>query len=395
MMHTEYHDIDSVRAAIVAGETFSDAVFQGLDLTTVEDDIRRTDVEGAVFLGCRTSPETTQSLVARGALVFPRLKGLPFNPYRPALYRSDELFGGFDHSDPCTYCDTLDARIYRHWVDTGRDRPWSVIESLARRLHDHAVTDALEEIIRHRSPENVVGIMGGHGMGRDEAMYREVARIARTLAGSGKLVVTGGGPGAMEAAHLGVHFCERDENELDEAISVLAQAPLYSDREWLAMAFRVLERFPVRPGQPESIGIPTWHYGHEPPTPFASQIAKYFANSVREDGLITIAVGGILFSPGSAGTIQELFQDATQNHYVTTGWISPMILFGRDYWTNVKPVYAGFRALADPEPYGEFVTLLDTHDEVIDFLQTHSPRQVETSGFVYCDEFCGEREKRT
>ena len=61
-----------------------------------------------------------------------------------------------------------------------------------------------------------------------------------------------------------------------------------------------------------SLGIPTWLYGHEPSTPFATHIAKYFVNSVREDTILTVAYGGIIFTPGSAGTLQEIFQEAVQ-----------------------------------------------------------------------------------
>ena len=384
----EYHDLQTVRDALSGGRSFSNSVLQGLDLTSVEDMFRGTDVDGAAFLGCQMSAETTFSLIARGALVFPRLEGLHFNPYRPALYTAGELFDGFDPGDPCTYCNTPDAKIYRHWSETGRESPPSVMESLARRLHDHAITDALDDIIKARSPEKVIGIMGGHSMARNEPSYREVALIARTLARSGYLVVTGGGPGAMEAGHLGVWFADRPVSELDAAIEILSSAPLYKDLQWLSAAFRVMERFPQSADALESLGIPTWHYGHEPPTPFASRIAKYFANSVREEGLITIAIGGIIFSPGSAGTIQELFQDAAQNHYVTTGWVSPMILLDTEYWTTDKPIYSVFRELAENEEYGSLVTLVDGHDAVVEFLENNPPRQVSTSGFVFCDVHC-------
>ena len=138
-----------------------------------------------------------------------------------------------------------------------------------------------------------------------------------------------------------------------------------------------------------SVGIPTWHYGHEPPTPFASRIAKYFANSVREEGLITIAIGGIIFSPGSAGTIQELFQDAAQNHYVTTGWVSPMVLLDSEYWTTEKPIFSVFRDLAENEEYGSLVTLVDGHDAAVAFLEQNPPRKVSSSGFVFCEVHCG------
>lgn len=42
-----------------------------------------------------------------------------------------------------------------------------------------------------------------------------------------------------------------------------------------------------------SLAIPTWHYGHEPPTPFATHIGKYFQNSIREDGLLAVAKHGM------------------------------------------------------------------------------------------------------
>ncbi len=78
---------------------------------------------------------------------------------------------------------------------------------------------------------------------------------------------------------------------------------------------KIIDKYPLTANDYEkckSIGIPTWLYGHEPPAPFATHIAKYFANSVREDGLLTIAKHGVIFAPGSAGTTQEIFQDATQ-----------------------------------------------------------------------------------
>ena len=99
------------------------------------------------------------------------------------------------------------------------------------------------------------------------------------------------------------------------------------------------ERFPLSEeaaAKHPSLGIPTWLYGHEPPNAFATAIAKYFANSVREDGLLAIAKAGVIYSPGSAGTIQEIFQDACQNHYITQGVASPMVFLGSAYWTVEK-----------------------------------------------------------
>ena len=38
-----------------------------------------------------------------------------------------------------------------------------------------------------------------------------------------------------------------------------------------------------------------------------------------------IAKGGVIYSPGSAGTMQEIFQYAAQNHYRAFGYESPMV----------------------------------------------------------------------
>ena len=73
----------------------------------------------------------------------------------------------------------------------------------------------------------------------------------------------------------------------------------------------------------ESLAIPTWVTAGEPISLFASHIAKYFSNSIREDGLLAVATAGIVFAPGGAGTMQEIFQDGAQNAYRLFGR-SPM-----------------------------------------------------------------------
>ena len=116
----------------------------------------------------------------------------------------------------------------------------------------------------------------------------------------------------------------------------------------------------------ESLGVPTWLYGHEPATPFATHIAKYFDNSIREDGILTIAKGGIIYSPGSAGTLQEIFQDAVQNHYLSFGYASPMVFLDSDYWTTQMPVYPLLEELLSKGRYKNLIlSLSDEESDVI------------------------------
>ena len=118
-----------------------------------------------------------------------------------------------------------------------------------------------------------------------------------------------------------------------------------------------------------SLGVPTWLYGHEPSTPFATHIAKFFENSIREDNILTLAFGGIVFTPGSAGTLQEIFQDAVQNHYLTFGMASPMVFMNRQYWTEEVPVYPFLQTMMERGRYKNLLlSITDDQDEIVSTL---------------------------
>ena len=116
----------------------------------------------------------------------------------------------------------------------------------------------------------------------------------------------------------------------------------------------------------DSLGIPTWLYGHEPATPFATHIAKFFDNSIRENNILTLPFGGVVYTPGSAGTIQEIFQDAVQNHYLSFGFPSPMIFLDSKFWTNEVPLYPLLQKMMKKGKYKNLsLTLTDDFEEVI------------------------------
>ena len=165
----------------------------------------------------------------------------------------------------------------------------------------------------------------------------------------------------------------RTTEEIDEAISMLSLAPSYKDRFWLDSAFQVRNKFPQK--EYKSLGVPTWLYGHEPATPFATHIAKYFENAIREDGILTIAMGGIIYSPGSAGTMQEIFQDAVQNHYLSFGYASPMVFLGKDYWTEEMPVYPLLQHLTKTGKYRNLIlSIADEEEEIVGNIMNFSKK---------------------
>ena len=335
--------------------------FQHLDFEKVEHLAIEKTFSDCIFLGCHI-PGSVYPLLEKDCLEFPMID-VPFNPFVNALYSRNTLFAGYELGKPESFENTPDQIIYRHYLKFGRETT-DIKETLARRLHDHAVTDALVDFLAGYDEKKVVAVMGGHNLQRNDPGYLEVVKISKKLTELGYLMISGGGPGAMEATHVGAWFAGKPEQEILNAVSVLAEAPGYKHKLWLDKAFEVLSRFPET--EYKSLGVPTWLYGHEPPTPFATHIAKYFANSVREDGLVTIAKGGIIFTPGSAGTVQEIFQDATQNHYLTFGYASPMVFFNRIYWTKEIPVYSMLQELMSRGKYNNLIlSAYDSPAEVV------------------------------
>lgn len=350
----EIESLDEFDEVVASRGTLSRYRVQAVDLTGRTRALLSLDTEGAVFLGCPMEPGAAAHVRSAGALVFPPVPGLPFDPYRGFVYGPEELFdslagGGYEA--------TPDARAYAWFQQTKADG--DVFASMLRAVHDDAVSDALDELL---VGARVVGVMGGHAMERGTRAYAGAARLGRELARAGYTVATGGGPGAMEAANLGAYLAPFDDEALDKALPLLAAAPGFapSVSSWAAAAFEVRERWPD--GGP-SVGIPTWFYGHEPPNAFAAHIAKYFANATREDGLLARSNAGVVFLPGAAGTVQEIFDNATPNYYGSRGAPTPMVLVDRAHWTERLPAWPLLQALARGRGMESRIALVDRIEE--------------------------------
>lgn len=287
---------------------------------------------------------------------------VPYEIGRKTLYSAEDLYGE-DH---------YDSRVYECYLQKGKHAR-SPKELMARSLHDYCIRKALEDFMDGRDYLRCVGVMGGHGLARTDAQFRQIVFVSKRLTEEGFLMITGGGPGAMEATHLGAWMAGRADAEVNEALRMLAVSPSFKDEAWLRTAMDVRERFPQDKDY-ESLGVPTWLYGHEPATPFATHIAKFFDNSIREDFILTAAYGGIIFTPGSAGTLQEIFQDAVQNHYLSFGFASPMVFLGRKFWEEEVPIYPLLqRLMANGRYKNLLLTITDDEDEVVKTLVDFKP----------------------
>ncbi len=369
----EIHALAEFDEYVERNRSLDGVIVQGVDLASRSSMLVGLTCVGATFLGCRLVGEALEHVIDGGAVVFPRLPDLPFDPYRPHLYRQSELLEGWEPGHAESFGElAADSLIYAWSARHPKGVNPPVLDALAQRLHDHAIDDALGEHLEHHP--DVVAVMGGHSMLRTDPSYRTVAELGRSMARAGWHVATGGGPGAMEAANLGAWLADSADDALDAALAMLSVETDYRHADaYLSAGLAVLNSFPEGV---ESLAVPTWFYGHEPTNQFATHVAKYFANSIREDGLLAIATRGVVFSPGAAGTTQEIFQDATQNHYAVFGNVSPMVFLGADFWRHELPAEPLLRRLAAQRPYADLIGVADTASEAMEFLIAHPPLPV-------------------
>jgi predicted Rossmann-fold nucleotide-binding protein len=263
---------------------------------------------------------------------------------------------GADHSS------TLDGRIYDYVKAHGGRAP-DMEEGLAQRTHDYFIDVALARFLA-RTGRPVVGIMGGSAAPAADPNYRRVVRLAASLTQRGYLVVGGGGLGIMEAANLGAYLADRSDTDRDDAVDALAAAPspVEDGAGYMGVADHLRARFAPGGG---SLAIPTWVIAGEPISQFASHIAKYFSNSIREDGMLAVATAGIVFAPGGAGTMQEIFQDAAQNAYRTFGR-SPMAFLDTRHYCVETGLYPALERQAARLGFADLLSVGDEPEQILD-----------------------------
>jgi len=168
-----------------------------------------------------------------------------------------------------------------------------------------------------------VTIFGSARARPGESVYETAEAIGREVAAAGFTVVTGGGPGVMEAACKGA----------------------------------------IKAGG-KSVGLNIELPMEQKPTPYATISLHFHYFFVRKVMLVKYATAFVLL-PGGFGTIDEMFETVTliQTHKIRP---FPVILVGRSYWQGLLD-WLGQKALADgyisPSDL-DFFTLTDNPAEV-------------------------------
>ncbi|HWQ13117.1 MAG TPA: TIGR00730 family Rossman fold protein [Roseiflexaceae bacterium] len=146
--------------------------------------------------------------------------------------------------------------------------------------------EALAEI------ERAVTIFGSARVRESDPMYQAALELARLLGEAGFTIITGGGPGIMEAGNRGAHESGATSVGLN-------------------------------------IELP-FEQGINPYVEIAVEFRYFF---VRKTMLVKYAQAFVIF-PGGFGTLDELFEALT---LVQTGKVQnfPIILFGSAYWSGL------------------------------------------------------------
>ena len=168
-------------------------------------------------------------------------------------------------------------------IDFTRTDPWRVMRIMG---------EFIEGFDTLASVDKAVTIFGSARIGPDDPTYEQAVETARLLAEAGFAIITGAGPGIMEAGNKG-----------------------------------------ARIGGGRSIGCNIELPFEQGANPYVDTLINFRYFFVRKTMFIKYSVAFVIF-PGGFGTLDELFEALT---LIQTGKIYkfPVILFGRYYWAGL------------------------------------------------------------
>ncbi len=150
----------------------------------------------------------------------------------------------------------------------------------------------IEGFDRLATVEKAVTIFGSARVGPGDPHYEAASDVARRLAAAGFAIITGGGPGIMEAANRG-----------------------------------------ARAGGGRSIGCNIELPFEQRPNPYIDTLIQFRYFAIRKTMFVKYASAFLIF-PGGFGTLDELFEALV---LIQTGKLYhfPVILFGERYWDGL------------------------------------------------------------
>jgi hypothetical protein len=223
-----------------------------------------------------------------------------------------------------------------HLVEFTKEDPWRIFRIMAE------FVDSFETMSRIGP---AVTVFGSSRARHTDPYYRKAVRLSRGLAKKGIAVITGGGPGIMEAANRGA-----------------AQ------------------------GRGKSVGLNIELPREQKPNRYANIPIHFHYFFARKVCFVKYSMG-FIFMPGGYGTLDEFFEVLTlvQTHRISR---FPIILFGKEYWRGLLDwlknavEQPGF---INPEELG-LATVVEEPQEaidlILDYLQRIGPPEVISKAFA-------------
>jgi uncharacterized protein (TIGR00730 family) len=192
------------------------------------------------------------------------------------------------------------------------------------------MAEFVEATERLASIRPAVSIFGSARTPPDHAYYMLTEDIARKLSDAGFSVVSGGGPGIMEAANKGAYF-----------------------------------------GKSPSVGL-NIQLPHEQSANMYQDISQTFQHFFARKVMFVKFAAAYVVMPGGFGTLDELFEALT---LVQTGKIAgiPIILVGSKFWGGLAEWVKGRlvdEGMISPDDV-ELMRIIDRPEEVIDAIFSH------------------------
>ena len=208
----------------------------------------------------------------------------------------------------------------KHWSEIKSNDSWALFKIMSEFVEGYETLSAIGPCI---------SIFGSARTQEDDPVYQLTIDIAEAIAAAGYGIISGGGPGIMEAANRGAQKAEGTSVGLNIELPYEQQSNPYIDQDKLINF-------------------------------------QYFF--VRKVMFVKYAQGFVVM-PGGVGTLDELFEAYT---LIQTNKVNkfPIILVGRSYWSGlidwIKNTVLKEKNIS-PEDLDLF-ELVDTLDEVMDCL---------------------------
>ena len=214
-----------------------------------------------------------------------------------------------------------DTKKLKQWSEIKGENSWTMFKVLAE------FVDGFEKLNK-LGP--CISIFGSARTKPDDEYYQLTIEISRALVNEGFGIITGGGPGIMEAANKGAY--------LESGLSVGL-----------------------------NIELPFEQSGNQYIDPDKNLDHRYFF--VRKVMFVKYSQAFIVM-PGGFGTLDEMFETLT---LIQTNKISPipLILVGREFWTGlrdwiVKVVLKKYSNISEKDL--ELMPIVDTAEEVVQII---------------------------